>query len=250
MLVLHELTPTQALSFLLQQQAPSSVTDDFSPQTGTMRRADTSRSLAADEQGRLTSTLLARSPTLPRSPMSMRSLNSSHSLSLTPKAYPRPPSALSARAASAMSTKRSGTAAFEYVRRHEAPATIHGGHRYKGPYKGTAFMEDFDVVDPDDGDDPDASFEGMDNVRACCDGKHTVGHHHHHPELNEPERPPSRAATPSLRAFSMRSRRGSVSSPNKKSGTVKGKGREDEEVGEDGRRSVARMRSKSALGHR
>ena len=60
--------------------------------------------------------------------------------------------------------KRAGTAAHEYMRRHEVPATIHGGHRYKGPYKGAPF-DDFDVVDVGDGDDPDASFEGMDNVR-------------------------------------------------------------------------------------
>ena len=62
--------------------------------------------------------------------------------------------------------KRAGTAAFEYMRRHDVPATIHGGHRYKGTYHGAPIADDFDIVLRDDGDDDlDASFEGLDNVR-------------------------------------------------------------------------------------
>jgi hypothetical protein len=62
-------------------------------------------------------------------------------------------------------SKRNGTAAHEYMRRHEVPAPLHGGHRYKGTYKGAPIVDDFDVVMRDDGDDPDVSFEGLENVR-------------------------------------------------------------------------------------
>ena len=65
-------------------------------------------------------------------------------------------------------SKRQGTAAYEFLRRHEVPDTLHGGHRYKGTYKGAPIAgdaDDFDLVARDDGDDPDASFEGLENVR-------------------------------------------------------------------------------------
>lgn len=47
---------------------------------------------------------------------------------------------------------------------------MHGGHRYKGRWVGTAGTgleneNDFDVVSRDDGNEPDADFEGLDNVR-------------------------------------------------------------------------------------
>jgi hypothetical protein len=61
--------------------------------------------------------------------------------------------------------KRSGTAAYEYMRRHDVPATLHAGHRLKGTYKGAPIADDFDVVTRDDGDDTDGDFEGLDNVR-------------------------------------------------------------------------------------
>jgi hypothetical protein len=43
---------------------------------------------------------------------------------------------------------------------------------------------------------PDHGFEGMENVRVCCDGLHTVGGHqhhhvHHHPHRDDP--PPTRS---------------------------------------------------------
>jgi hypothetical protein len=95
--------------------------------------------------------------------MSHRTMDSS-----TPKAFPpRSQSALSVRSPSTLS-KRQGTVAHEFYRRHEVPHTIHGGHRYKGTYKGAPIAgdpDDFDLVMRDDGDDPDASFEGLDNVR-------------------------------------------------------------------------------------
>jgi hypothetical protein len=96
--------------------------------------------------------------------MSVRSMNTTHEVgdNTTPKAN-RPTSSLR-RPASVMS-KRNGTAAHEYMRRHEVPAPLHGGHRYKGTYKGAPIVDDFDVVMRDDGDDPDVSFEGLENVR-------------------------------------------------------------------------------------
>lgn len=95
--------------------------------------------------------------------MSHRSMEST-----TPKAYPpRSQSVISVRSPSTVS-KREGTAAHEFYRRHQVPQTIHGGHRYKGTYKGAPIapdQDDFDLILRDDGNDPDASFEGMDNVR-------------------------------------------------------------------------------------
>lgn len=106
---------------------------------------------------------------MPKSPMSLRSFGSErHSLSnITPKAnrsnstmahYPRSASTMG---------KRAGTAAYEYMRRHEVPQPFHGGHRYKGTYKGARVIVDdeFDMVSREDGEDMDTSFEGLENVR-------------------------------------------------------------------------------------
>jgi hypothetical protein len=103
-----------------------------------------------------------------------------HDTTLTPKAHPpRPQSSLSSRTTGTVGTagtrgKRAGTAAYEYMRRHEIPQPIHGGHRYKGAYKGAPIADDFDMVLRDDGDDPDASFEGLDNVRGEHNGSQVV----------------------------------------------------------------------------
>ena len=106
-----------------------------------------------DEQGRIM-----------RSPMSVRSMNAQSINETTPKAnrassIRRPPSTIS---------KRSGTAAHEYMRRHDAPTPLHGGHRFMGAYKrefASGPADEFDMVSRDDGDDPDASYEGIENVR-------------------------------------------------------------------------------------
>jgi len=74
--------------------------------------------------------------------------------------------------------KRSGTPAAEYL-------------RWNGPESPYSPSKSFErvtaVPDEDDldfrlhGDGRhDEGFEGLENVRACCDGRHTVGHHHHH----------------------------------------------------------------------
>lgn len=198
---------------------------------------------------------------MPKSPLSLRSFGSErHSLSnITPKAN-RSHSTMSnyPRSASTMG-KRAGTVAHEYTRRHEVPQPFHGGHRYKGPYKGAPIVDDeFDVVSREDGEDMDTSFEGLENVRgefyyhirtwsfrclttlftnkACCDGKHLVGQHNHHHDHPNVPRTPARAETPSLRGWSMRSGRASNVLSDGESIFSTAKKREE--------------RSKSAMGHR
>lgn len=103
-----------------------------------------------------------RSPSRATGPSVYRSFGDDQSLN-TPRAN-RPQSSLSARPPSTIG-KRSGTAAYEYIRRHEVPTPFHGGHRFKGAYKGAPVAEDFDLVLPDEGDEHDDSFEGLENVR-------------------------------------------------------------------------------------
>lgn len=122
--------------------------------------------------------------------------------------------------------KRSGTPAAEYLR-YPGP---------EGPYSPTKSSEqsgfgeepnlDFELHDETMSDN---GFEGLENVRACCDGLHTVGGnhehhvHHHHPHRDDPPsgRPPTRDGhldaqpdppRPSSPAWSFRSRSGSTTS--------------------------------------
>lgn len=124
--------------------------------------------------------------------------------------------------------KRSGTPALEYLR-WNAPDS---------PYSPTKSF--VDVTERQDDEDLDfelhgdalfdEGFEGLENVRACCDGRHTVGHshnHHHNPQnqqpptmvdhrkskdlqLLDPRHEVARPASPS--AWSFRSRAGSTHS--------------------------------------
>lgn len=106
--------------------------------------------------------------------------------------------------------KRSGTPAIEYL-------------RWNGPESPYSPSRSFVDVPGHDDEDLDfelhgdsmeePGFEGLENVRACCDGKHTVGHHHHHhPIENVPDHDgmPARPVSPS--AWSFRSRAGSTNS--------------------------------------
>lgn len=79
-------------------------------------------------------------------------------------------------------SKRSGTPAVEYMR-WSGP---------ESPYSPDRSFVDIPTQDPDELDFElhnetmsEDAFEGLENVRACCDGRHTVGHsvgklHHHH----------------------------------------------------------------------
>ncbi|KAI0349197.1 hypothetical protein OH77DRAFT_1432278 [Trametes cingulata] len=124
--------------------------------------------------------------------------------------------------------KRSGTPAAEYLRwaNHEAPSSPTKDYEH---IPGGQDDEDLDFELHDD-TLSDGGFEGLENVRACCDGRHTVGrsgrpgHHHHHHHDHPPKREPSRAREqlldpnamdiqrPVSPAWSFRSRAGSATS--------------------------------------
>ena len=107
--------------------------------------------------------------------------------------------------------KRSGTPAAEYL-------------RWNGPESPYSPSKSFEHAPS--GDDLDfelhgegrygEGFEGLENVRACCDGRHTVGHHHHHyhPHNGDTrlEVQSSESHRPVSPAWSLRSRTGSTNS--------------------------------------
>lgn len=125
-------------------------------------------------------------------------------------------------------SKRSGTPAAEYLRWSEGPSSPTKEYEH---IPGGENSEDLDFELHDE-TLSDEGFEGLENVRACCDGRHTVGrsgkiehHHHHHDHDNQPpERAPSRARghlldpnamdmqRPVSPAWSFRSRAGSSTS--------------------------------------
>ena len=79
-------------------------------------------------------------------------------------------------------SKRSGTPALEYLRWRNGP---------ESPYSPDKSFVNVPDHDPDldfelhRDSHFDEGFEGLENVRACCDGRHTVGHsEHHHGTLN------------------------------------------------------------------
>ncbi|KAJ4490125.1 hypothetical protein J3R30DRAFT_3728922 [Lentinula aciculospora] len=155
----------------------------------------------------------------PRSQRTGRSLRSETPFNTTPRGK---------RSRSQMSMggsigRRAGTPAAEYL-------------RWNGPESPYSPSKSFvDVPAPEDEDDldfelhgdsfSDDGFEGLENVRACCDGRHTVGHsgkhhhhHHHHHESGSQNGDhnhtgnsgPARPVSPS--AWSFRSRTGSANS--------------------------------------
>lgn len=121
-------------------------------------------------------------------------------------------------------SKRTGTPAVEYLR-WNAPESPYSPEKSFVNVPGQdADEHDFELHDESM---PEEAFEGLENVRACCDGRHTVGHskqhHHHHHHYNtvgtissrrsvdnqhlDPN--PSEQARPSSPAWSFRSRTGS-----------------------------------------
>lgn len=122
--------------------------------------------------------------------------------------------------------KRSGTPAAEYLRWADgpnSPSLMSLGGQFEHVHGGVD--EDDDELDfeiHDSMSHEEEGFEGMENVRACCDGRHTVGrsghdhHHHHHHQNPAHDRVNAASLQPELRsaspAFSFRSRASSTNS--------------------------------------
>ncbi|KAG1747402.1 coiled-coil protein [Suillus lakei] len=193
-----------ALKYLLARPSPAmtpstSQNENAAPMSPMSQSAE----LTDDDHRHLTDTS-------PKSQRSGRSSRNGGAFSTTPRGS-RSRSQISIRGSVG---KRSGTPAAEYLR-WAAP---------ESPYSPTKSFERVMGHGQDDDDlefelhgqsQSDDGFEGLENVRACCDGRHTVGHsghhHHHHPhngdhllEVNAP-----RPVSP---AWSLRSRTGSAHS--------------------------------------
>jgi hypothetical protein len=126
----------------------------------------------------------------PRSQISIRSARKTGGGTWTAPSTPRGQRSRSQVSVGGSLGKRSGTPAAEYL-------------RWAGPESPYSPSKSFDQVLPHDLDELDFElhaegggmsedgFEGLENVRACCDGRHTVGHHHHH---HTTPTPPQRTA--------------------------------------------------------
>ncbi|KAG8947008.1 hypothetical protein FRC03_001229 [Tulasnella sp. 419] len=163
-------------------------------------------------------------PGLIASPRSVRSVHSTHSYSITPRAM-RSQTQLSHHGSIG---KRPGTPAAEYLRWAEDPQSPRSIRSYRQEQSNNEGPEDFDPADPAEEvtfELNDNGFEGLENVRACCDGEHDLGtlnrrpsqhqhhHHHHHPVNHTHSRPTTPAERPiSPSAWSFRSKSGSTHS--------------------------------------
>lgn len=164
----------------------------------------------------------------PQSQRSMRTTRtgvSSDSFNITPRGQ-RSQSQLSLGGSMG---KRSGTPAAEYLRWSTLDPTPNSPSKSFEHIPANEGELDFELHDETLSDE---GFEGLENVRACCDGRHTVGrngqiHHHHdhdHPNHRPAPREPSRArdqhldpnpqemSRPVSPAWSFRSRAGSATS--------------------------------------
>lgn len=148
------------------------------------------------------------------SPKSTRSIHSTHSYSITPRAM-RSQTQLSVQSSMG---KRPGTPAAEYLRWAEeaqkSPTRSVRSFRGGVPYADDD--DDYEAVEPAGElsfELNDEGFEAMENVRACCDGEHDLGtlsrrpgsrqhHHHHHHHHNGPVGNLSRPQTPAERPTS------------------------------------------------
>jgi hypothetical protein len=125
----------------------------------------------------------------PQSQRSTRSVQKSDMWSTTPRGQ-RSRSQLSVVGSVG---KRSGTPALEYLRWNGPESPYSPSKSFIDVPGGMEEDLDFELH----GDSlSDEGFEGLENVRACCDGRHTVGHkhhhHHHYPVPNQqPQQPPT-----------------------------------------------------------
>ena len=193
----------QALKYLLARPNPAAVLSPNRNENGLAPTSPMSRSaeFTDDDHRHLVDS----------SPQSQRSERSSHNgaFSTTPRGK-RSRSQLSVRGSV---SKRTGTPAAEYLR-WAAPESPYSPTRsFEHVPSGKAQVDEeleFELHGESQSDD---GFEGLENVRACCDGRHTVGpsgqqhhHHHHHEHLDVN---PARPVSP---AWSLRSRTGSAHS--------------------------------------
>ncbi|KAF7426385.1 hypothetical protein PC9H_008753 [Pleurotus ostreatus] len=228
-----------ALKYLLSRPADANIT---SPANMTMvPQSPKSVDFTDDDRLPITSS--------PRSQRSSRSMRPGETWNTTPRGK-RSRSQLSVGGSIG---KRSGTPAAEYLR-WNGP---------ESPYSPTKSFEHIGAQDDEEldfelhGDSrSDDGFEGLENVRACCDGRHTVGHsgkhhHHHHSHPIEAPRPenqhldvaPREPARPASPAWSFRSRAGSTNS-HEGGGGIFSWGR-----GEDGKLRFGSRRSKTVPTH-
>jgi hypothetical protein len=122
--------------------------------------------------------------------------------------------------------KRAGTPAAEYMRwsAPEAQSPTKSTRAYQQqPQDDSLDFENIDFDEHDDGfipTEPEPGFEGLENVRACCDGAHDLGsltrnpghrHHHHHHQPRNLEVDRAISPRPASPAFSFRSRASSRS---------------------------------------
>ena len=87
--------------------------------------------------------------------------------------------------------KRSGTPAAEYLRwtEREPPYSPSRSYEHVGAEDEEELSFELHEETMSDG-----GFEGLENVRVCCDGRHTVGnhhYHHHHPPVQAGSQPPA-----------------------------------------------------------
>lgn len=135
----------------------------------------------------------------PQSHRSGHSALSADSWNHTPKGQGQPQRSQSQLSLRGSMGKRSGTPAAEYLRWAER----------EGAYSPSP-SKSYERVRPEDeelsfelhdGNMSDDGYEGMENVRACCDGRHTVGGHHvhdHDPHHTHQQQQPSLARQPHL----------------------------------------------------
>jgi len=181
---------------------------------------------------------LTGSPQSRRSVRSGRTEASGDSWNHTPRGR-RSHSQLSARG----SVIRAGTPAAEYLRWAGSSEEPHSPSKSFEHILGQDDEElDFELHDETMSD---GGFEGLENVRACCDGRHTVGrsgkdhqHHHHHHDHppNHLDVNPAEINRPISPAWSFRSRRSSSQSRDTKSRFTWG--REDGKLRFGSRRSA------------
>ncbi|KAK4702383.1 hypothetical protein P7C70_g3841, partial [Phenoliferia sp. Uapishka_3] len=110
---------------------------------------------------------------------------------LTPKNGPR-----TKKLSTPSTYKRAGTVAAEYEQRTTnfgSPRSLRTFSDFLGGQDSVEFIDRREIPADAGAGDEDDTWEGLENVRACCDGKHDVGslsrrggqhHHHHHHHQN------------------------------------------------------------------